>query len=226
MPKTLTINARFDTSLLTSRMRNRHKRLAYAAVNALNNTAKRIQRELRHRVEAEFELRKKEFVLREAAKIKPFASVKQARAFVEISIGQKPRLLLSQFERGAKREPVTPGATFVAEPVIGGPARPTWPGSVPPAFRMSRLKFARTKTGKVRAAVKTTGTYLVRGVGIFQRVAGETTSRAVYIFTRGKRIEARFPFTVIARRVGDKWLGEEFEREVIKAIERSKGAGL
>lgn len=219
----LIIDAQFDTSALVGRMKNSSKRLAYAAVNAINNTAKRIQREIRQHVKGEFELRKDEFILREAAKIRPFASVKQARAYAEISVGQKPRLLLSQFERGAAREPVTAGAQFVAEPVIGGPARPDWARSVPPEFRMSRLRFDRTKTGKIRAAQKKTSTYLVAGVGIFQRLAGETRGRAVYIFTKGKRIEAgRLPFTRIAQRIGVKWLGREFEREVQKALERAR----
>jgi hypothetical protein len=225
MPQTLRIDARFDASGLISRMRNAHKRLAYAAVNAINNTLKRAQTEVRGRVEAEFELRKTEFVLREAAKISPFASVKQARAYGEISVGQKPRLLLSLFERGARREPVTPGAQFVAEPVIGGPARPDFKQSVPPTFRMSRLRFDRTQSGKIRAAQQRTSTYLVPEVGIFQRLAGQV-SRAVYIFTKGKRLEPRFPFTAIVRRVADRWLGEEFEREVIKAVQRSRGEGL
>ena len=214
----LTINARFDSRALLTRLEKGHKRLAYAAVNAINNTAKLAQRKVREEVELEFEVRKSEFIKREAAKIKPFASVKQGRAFAEISVGQKPRLLLSQFERGALREPVTPGAQFVAEPVIGGPARPDFRQGVPPEFRMSRLRFDRTQTGKIRAAQRRSATYLVPQVGIFQRLAGEV-SRAVYIFTRGKRIEPRLRFEQTVKYIADKWLARYFEREVDKALE-------
>jgi len=225
MPKTLTIKAQFDSTALVRRLRHGEKRLAYAAVNAINRVAKRAQKEIRTHVESVFVIRKREFVLREAAKISPFASVKQARAFAEIAVGQKPRLLLSLFERGAKREPVTPGATFVAEPVVGGPARPDFGAPVPPEFRMSRLRFDKTQTGKVRVAAKRTQTYLIPGVGIFQRLSGEA-SRAVYIFTRGKKLDPVLRFVVTVKRVAEKWLREEFEREVVKAIAHSRGEGI
>ena len=225
MPRTLTLKAQFDTTALIRRLRHGEKRLAYAAVNAINQTMKQAQREMRARVEAVFELRKREFILREAAKIRPFASVKQARAFAEISIGQKPRLLLSVFERGGKRMPVTPGAAFVAEPVIGGPARPEWEQAVVPEYRMSRLRFDKTKGGKPRAAALRTKTYLIPEVGIFQRQSGEA-SRAVYIFTKGKAVAPVLRFVVTVKRVADKWLGEYFEREVVKAVAHSRGEGL
>jgi len=221
MAQPLTINARFESRQLLLRLEKGHKRLAYAAVNAINKTAKLAQREVRQEVEAEFEVRKTEFIKREAAKIKPFASVKQGRAFADISVGQKPRLLLSAFERGAVREPVTPGATFVAEPVIGGPARPDFRSAVTPEFRMSRLRFDRTSTGRIRAAQKRTSTFLIPTVGIFQRLAGEA-SRAVYIFTRGKRLEDRLRFEQTVKRIANKWLARYFEREVDKALEFAK----
>ena len=118
------IDLQIDSTKLILRLRNGQRRLAYATVNAINNTAKRIQAAERRRVEKEFTVRKKNFIQRQAAIIKPFANVKQGRPYAEISVGQKPRLLLSAFERGAERKPSTPSARRVAEPVIGGPARP------------------------------------------------------------------------------------------------------
>ena len=104
------IDVQIDSTKLILRLRNGQRRLAYATVNAINNTAKRIQVAERQRVEKEFTVRKKNFVLRQAAVIKPFANVKQGRPFAEIAVGQKPRLLLSAFERGAERKPSTPSA--------------------------------------------------------------------------------------------------------------------
>jgi len=120
------IDLRFDSAVLVLRLRNGQRRLAYAVVNAINNTAKRIQETERRRIEEEFTIRKKDLILREAATIKPFANVRQARAYAEIAVRQKPRLLLSAFERGAERTPFTPNAKRVAEPVIGGPAERTF----------------------------------------------------------------------------------------------------
>ena len=218
------INLQIDSAQLVLRLRNGQRRLAYAAVNAINNTAKRIQAAERRRVEQEFTVRKKEFIRREAAIIKPFASVKQGRAYAEISVGQKPRLLLSAFERGAVRKPFTSAAQSVAEPVVGGPARPRFTEAVPAELRMGRLRFDRTKTGKRRAGVTRTRTYLVPEVGIFQRVRKEA-SRMVYIFTRGKQIKPRLRFVETARKEARRWFREEMQREVVNAIARARGRG-
>lgn len=219
------IELQIDSVALVLRLQNGQRRLAYAVVNAINNTAKRIQDVERQRVEAEFTIRKKDFIRREAAIIKPFANVREARPYAEIAVGQKPRLLLSAFERGGERTPFTPSAKRVAEPVIGGPARPQFPAQVPPELRMTRLRFDRTKTGRRRAGVTKTSTYLVPQVGIFQRVSKEVT-RAVYLFTRGKKIKPRLEFVETAEKEANKWFHEEMEREVVNAIARARGSGL
>jgi hypothetical protein len=221
----MTINLQIDSAQLVLRLQNGQRRLAYAVVNAINNTAKRIQEAERRRVEEEFTVRKKEFIRRQAAIIKPFASVKQSRAFAEIAVGQKPRLLLSAFERGAERKPFTPAARSVAEPVVGGPARPRFAQTVTPELRVGKLRFDRTKTGRRRAAVTRTKTYLVPKVGIFQRI-GKATTRAVYLFTRGKKLAPRLHFVETAEKEANKWFREEMEREVVNAISRARGRGL
>ena len=216
------IDAKFDSTRLVLRMRNGSKRLAYAAVNAINKTAKHIQRRQREHVEKEFTIRKPEFMKRQAAIIKPFASVKEARAYAVVAVGEKPRLLLSAFERGAERKPATPGARVVAEPVIGGPARPTFRDPVPTEFRMKRLRFDKTKSGKARKAVAEASLFLIPGTGIFQRLQGQS-AKAVYIFTRGKRLRRRLQWEERARGIADRWLPEYFQREVAKAIAHDKG---
>jgi len=219
------IDLRIDSAVLVLRLRNGQRRLAYAVVNAINNTAKRIQDAERRRVEEEFIVRKKEFIRREAAIIKPFANVRQARAYAEIGVGQKPRLLLSAFERGAERKPFTPTAERVAEPVVGGPARPRFAAPVTPELRVGKLRFDRTKIGRRRAGVTRTKTYLVAKVGIFQRI-GPAATRAVYLFTRGKKLAPRLRFVETAEKEVDKWFGEEMEREVVNAIARARGRGV
>lgn len=89
------IDLQIDSAPLVLRLQNGQRRLAYAVVNAINNTAKRIQAVERRRVEEEFTVRKKDFISRQAAVIKPFANVQQGRPYAEIGVGQKPRLLLS-----------------------------------------------------------------------------------------------------------------------------------
>ncbi|MDH4038437.1 MAG: hypothetical protein OEY32_14060 [Candidatus Krumholzibacteria bacterium] len=219
------IDLPIDSAQLVLRLRNGQRRLAYAVVNAINNTAKRIQNAERRRVDEEFTVRKKDFIRREAAIIKPFANVRAARPYAEIAVGQKPRLLLSAFERGAERKPFTPAARSVAEPVVGGPARPRFAQPVTPELRVGKLRFDRTKTGRRRASVIRTKTYLVSKVGIFQRI-GKATTHAVYLFTRGKKLAPRLHFVETAEKEADKWFREEMEREVVNAIARARGRGL
>jgi hypothetical protein len=219
------IDLQIDSTALVLRLQSGQRRLAYAVVNAINNTAKRIQEKERRRIEEEFTVRKKDFIRREAAIIKPFASVKQARAFAQIAVGQKPRLLLSAFERGAERKPFKSSARRVGEPVVGGPARPQFSAQVTPELRVGRLRFDRTKTGRRRAGVTRTKTYLVPTVGIFQRI-GERASRIVYFFSRGKKLAPRLRFVETAEKEAEKWFGEEMEREVINAIARARGSSV
>ena len=218
------IDVQIDSAPLVLRLENGQRRLAYAVVNAINSTAKRIQATERQHIEQEFTVRKKDFVLRQAAVIKPFANVRQGRPYAEIGVGQKPRLLLSAFERGAERKPFTQGARRVAEPVVGGPARPQFAAQVTPELRASRLRFDRTKSGRRRVGVTRTKTYLVPEVGIFQRT-GPKTTRLVYAFTRGKKLAPRLRFVEMAEKEADRWFREEMEREVLNAIARARGKG-
>jgi hypothetical protein len=213
----LKVDLKVDDTRLLRKMRNGHKRLAYAVVNAINKTAKRIQAAERRRAGKVFTVRKTEFIRRQVAVIKPFASVPQGRPFAEIRVGDKPRLLLSAFERGAERKPVTAGASRVAEPVVGGPARPSFGKPVDPQFYMKKLKFDRTKSGKLPISARRTKTYLVPDTGIFQRT--EAGVRAVYLFTVGKRLRPILRFVETARQVANKWFAQEMKKEVQKTIE-------
>jgi hypothetical protein len=161
------IDLQIDSAQLALRLRNGERRLAYAVVNAINNTAKRIQHVERRRVEEEFTVRKSDFIRREAAIIKPFANVPQGRAHAEITVGQKPRLLLSAFERRAEHKPFSRSARGLAEPVVGGPMRPQFAQPVThPNCASGDYAFDRTKTGRRRAGVTRTRTYLVPRVGL------------------------------------------------------------
>jgi len=140
---TISIDAAKPLALL----RNGGKRMAFAVVNAVNNTAKEIQRGERSRVQSQFMLRKRDFVLREAAVIRAaaggsgFASVSQRRFEARISVGQKTRLLLSGFEAGDVRRPAK--GKNVGVPVTGGPARPTFASSVSKPFTFAGLALRR-----------------------------------------------------------------------------------
>lgn len=229
----MTINVDIDNSELVLRLHRGQRRLSYGVVNAINKTAKKIQVAERAHLLATFNVRQWNFMRRQVAIIQPFASVTGgrsgvSRAYAEIRIGHKKRLLLSKFERDEAvyyRTPFTAGAKATAEPVVGGPARPEFADPVPPAFRMKKLNFRLTKRGKRRVGITRTQTYLVPGVGVFQRTAaGPEGTRIVYYFDKNrKRIPKTLEFYETAIVTADEWFGEFMEREVINAIGRAGG---
>lgn len=139
-------------------LRNGGKRMAYAVVNALNDTIKHVQKVEVANVGHLFTLRKGEFVKRNAAVIKQagkgsgFASVGSGRYEARVQVGQKKRLLLAGFEAGNDRKSemiasgYTPKGKSSAVPIIGRPARPSKQSSVPDAFTIKGLNLIIAKS--------------------------------------------------------------------------------
>jgi len=213
------IDVRVDTTRLFNRMRHGERRLAYSTINALNNTAKRIQVAIREKVQGNFTLRQKQFVLREAAKIDrtSFANVRRGQAWVEIAVGQRPRLFLSTFETGGERLPFV--GHNVAMPVIGGPARPTLKRRVPKAWTFEALQFhaTTTRSGKRTIVSARQKAYIIPGVGVFEST-GRGESRMVYAFVPHITLDQRLQFVKTAEGVANEFFSEEMERETIKAL--------
>lgn len=216
----MNIKLRVDNSQLLLRLRNGEKRLAYAVVNAINRTAEDIQAAERQRVRSEFVLRKPEFVLRQAAIIKPFASVGQGRLFAEISVGQKPRLLLGEFEEGGERLPFK--GKSVAVPVIGG-ARASKSASVPEELFIQRLRFKRGRKGARTIWRGLLGTYLVPGVGIFQRRKGIKLGKPLYIFAHNVKLDRRLHFVATAEAIAAQAFSRRLQREIAHTLAFQQG---
>jgi hypothetical protein len=154
MATSVTLRVDMDVENLLVRMRNGQKKLAYGAVAALNDTAKRIQQLEFEHVRAEFIIRKPDFFFGSAgrpggaaARIESFASVKQGRPYVDIVAGTAPRggsggkrILLGIFEQGGQRPRLGPGAKS-AIPLTGSPARPSRRAAVPADYTFRALAF-------------------------------------------------------------------------------------
>lgn len=229
------INVNIDSAVLLRRLRHGEQRMAFAVVNAINNTAKKVQEAERARVLSDFTVRKSEFITRQAAVIQ-FASVGRAIPYADIYVGQKKNLLLAQFEVGGPRKPQTPGAKRVAVPVIGGPARPTFAHSVPSELLISKLHFTLTRPigappaagRRGKRSRKTIGetirfgrdhTFLVPSVGVFQRI-GRNKSVLVYAFVDHEQLPKKLKFVETARAVTDRWFHELLEREITATLAR------
>lgn len=219
------ITVSVDAARPLALLRNGSKRMAFAVVNALNHTAKEIQKGELARVRSEFTVRKHKFIAREAAVIRGagggsgFANVKQGRFEVRIAVGQKPRLLLSDFEAGGTKRPFK--GRKVAVPLTGGPARPSFGQAVPEAFMFRGLKLRRVRGG-VKGAHRT---FILKQTarapqgGVFQRVGpGRGDIRMVYSFAPAPRLDRRLRFIQTGEAIANRVYAAALAREVDAAF--------
>lgn len=228
-------------------LHNGERRIGYALVNALNNTAKDIQREQRANVSRLFTVRKKEFIMREAAYIS-FANLTKGVFQASVSVGNqkspKARLLLPQFETGGQRKGFV-GKT-VAVPLVGG-ARPSKESEIPQAFRFAGMGLQAFRGGKKltrkmrgnhkrgygvfgeygRLALPDAGnkvtwrgksrTYLVPHVGVFQRT-GPGQTRMLWAFHPSVKLLPVLHFIVNATAIARTAFPRYLKREVDEAF--------
>ena len=228
------VNLAWDDSVLRDKIGVLSaKGLAYAAVNALNNTAKLVQKTEREELHRNFEIRTPtttKFLERQVAIIKPFASVNQGRAYTEISVGQRPKLLLSTFEAGGIKSPVVGTRGVVAVPVTGQAARPSFSRPVPKTLflRALKIKGKKTKSGKVqyKGAQRT---FLLKHTakaplgGVFQRIGPERDDvRMIYSFKSKPRLKSSLHFVKTAERIAFVWMKREFADQLAREIQRAE----
>ncbi len=173
------IQLKWDQSQLDQFANLVPKRLAYATVNAISETAKRIQQAEFARARSAFVIRKQQFFFGAgarvggvAARITKFPSVSKGVYFAEITAGELPqggdggtgrrRLLYGRFEAGGTREPFTTGAKSVAVPILGR-ARPSVSGPVDPRLTFARLQLREFYNGK---KVRGPGRWTKKGTGV------------------------------------------------------------
>ncbi len=237
-------SAEVDDSRLVLRLRNGSKRLAFAVANGINNTAKAIQKIERDRLSGRFTLRggSTQFLQRQAAIIRPFASATRNRAFAEISVGQRRRLLLPKYEERFRRTPFK--GKQLAVPVLGSPTRRTKQSSVPEELTFQKLRLRKQKRAPARRRRGDPNnrprqglqrTYTVPGVGVFQRRSGgrpgvgfkggsrrsRHNSVLIYAFIDPPQVDARPGLTETANRVAPRLLRENIQREVRETLTRA-----
>lgn len=149
-----------DTIVLAS-LRNAAKRQRYAISEAINNTLLAIQKSTPENMRRHgIVVRNRGFMFGTGGRAggvankitdfaRPAAGKQWGRIAVRaVSFSSQRRLILAQLEQGGVRKPMTPGASAVAVPLLGRPARPTMAQGVPPAYRFSGLRFQKFVGGK------------------------------------------------------------------------------
>lgn len=211
------VNVKIDTLGLVQQTTKAQKNLVYSVVQGINATARRIQDAQRKNLEDHFTLRSntKAFMLRNVAIIKPFASVNQGRLYAEVAVGQRNKLLLGGYERGDERKPFK--GHMIAQPVVGGPARPNFKDEVPQAFTFKGMAL-KAKNGR---AIRTgnNNTFSIRGVGVFQRTGkARDDVRLVYSFVESQRLPAKLRWKLTAQDIANKWLNEYVTQAYLKSL--------
>lgn len=198
----MNINLSLDTSGLLEKTLREQKRFVYAVSNALNGTAAAIQTAERVNLDQKFTLRRAAFVYR-LVKIFAFASPTKNRPFAEVGIDDsKKNVLLAMFEAGGTKAPVV--GRNVAIPITGEAARPTFPSQISAAFTFNALRFRREGASGVFEGRQ--GTYLLPGVGVFERVSSKVT-KLIYAFKHTVTLKRNLGFIPLAEKV----FAEEFE---------------
>ena len=206
-------------------LKNGPRRVAYGLATTINETLKAIQVAEREQVRRQFQVRKSAFILREIAVIKQndgasgFASAKRGIYIGRVAVGTKDRLLLSQFEKGGSR-PAFSGASSVAVPVTGGPARPSFGRSVPTGLYVTAL--ALRSVGKALQGAK--GTFVIKSVGIFMRTRNDLVE--LYSFARHVVLHPKLGFLPTAKRVAEFQVPRLIHAQVMDAIRHDVAKGF
>lgn len=231
------IRTNIDVLPLVNATIQAQRNLVYSTVQGINATAKAIQDAQRARLDSEFVFRsgpRRDFISKQIAVIKPFASVNKGVLYAEIAIGDKKRLLLSRFEAGGER-PAFVGSK-VAVPVVGSEARPTFGSIIPNQFMFKNLKLRATAASRraTRRAggrnavgsslmqfVGTNGqpTFLVKGVGVFLRTGSMRRDvELLYAFHANEQLKPKLQWLQTARNVADQWLSENITRAFLRSL--------
>lgn len=138
------------------------RQLPFAANNAITRTANEAviaaQREAGDRLQI-----RKNFILRRI-KILSYSRTSNLTAVIGVDLNvQGSPLILGFLEAGQSGVKTGSLGEGVAVPLTGSPARPSFPQSVPTSMRYTNLKIANRKGKK--------STYIVPGVGVFERLA-------------------------------------------------------
>lgn len=217
------ISLNVDVARGLLRLKKGEKRMAFAIVNAINTTAKVIQKAEQESLRRRFTVRRS-FTVRQAAVIKPFASVGKAVPYAEIRVGQKERLLLSRYEEGGRR-PTASGTRSAAVPIIGEAARPSFARSVPRAYQLESLALASDiKTRQIKGRRRTFILFSTAKAplgGVFKRVGKERDDiRMIYSFKRDQQLDDRLHFVETATGVSRRLFPTLLRAEVAKAFAR------
>jgi hypothetical protein len=214
----MNLKTEIDISLAVKVTAEVIRKLPFAVNNALTRTAKEMVIAGQNELAIDFTLRKK-FILNRL-KILQYSRTSDLTAIVGIDTKvQGTPLILGYFEDGGTKEPDNgPG---LAVPITGSPVRPTFSDSVVRALQYTKLQLQLAATGNKIEGLK--NTYVVPGVGVFQRVGpgnGPDATVLIYKFESSVPLKKRMSLTEVMTEIVnsrfDLIFNEEFEKEITR----------
>jgi hypothetical protein len=192
------------------------RQLPYAANSAITRTAKEAVDAGQKEVAGDLQIRKR-FILNRI-KILQYSRVNNLTAIIGVDTKvQGAPLILGFLEEGGTKEPIHGGE--LAIPLTGEAPRPTFPQSVATALRYTNLRFQDRKGRKK--------TFLIPGVGIFQRVAAGNAADAtvlIYSFQPSAKLPQHIHLrNAMLKVIGERFaaiFSEEFTKEILKKAQR------
>jgi hypothetical protein len=196
-----TFQIKYSDTVLQGRGRQFQRNLAFSTAQAINKNMAEIQRRERIHIDRTFRVRQAGFIYR-LIKIFSFASATKGVPFGEMGVdNSKQRTLLGLFEDGQEKQPAV--GRNIAIPLTGEAARPDFAARVPDRMRVNRLQFVqsnRTDKAGQKIWIGRLGTYLLPGIGIFQRI-GTGVSQLIYTFKSRAPIKPVLKLHEIAEQV-------------------------
>ncbi len=188
------------------------KQTSFALSVAINDTLKDAQKVQRSHQRRVFTVRRPQFVDR-SVKIKPFATKRTLEGTMAIDPpgGQQRSDIIAKFERGGQKRPRDGRHLAVPIDVKRTKAGVVTRRNRPKGFLFKRV--GRSIRGERR-------TFIIPGVGIFQRVGRRKNSRIrlLYAFKTQVRIDRRLDFITNAERVVRQMFDRNFDRAFDRAV--------
>lgn len=211
------ITPKMDVLGLVAQTAQAQKNLVFSVAQGINATALQIQEAEKAELRARFQLRvggqKLDYLNKQVAIIKPFANANKGQLYADVALGGKKKgILLGGYETGEERLPFK--GKMVAQPVVGGPARPNFANPVAQQFTFQGMKLkatkARGKNAKPGDDLKGKNhTFTIPGLGVFTRVGlGRRDLKMVYHFAKHQKLPAKLGWMKTAQDVAAKFLDE------------------
>lgn len=193
------------------------RKLPYVLNDTITDTAKLV-------VAAEQDQLRKDFTIRNnfltgRFRILQYSRVSNLTAIVGIDANvQGAPLLLGFFEEGGEKLPAA--GPEIAIPITGEAARLTFAQSVPTALLYKNLKIGVKVQGKTAIFPGLQNTYLVEGVGVFQRTGN--SSELIYSFKQSAPLHKRTHMIELAHTVIHDSFARIFNKNFVEEILGSK----